>query len=335
MLAAGIAFVVILNVNTPSGVTASVADGTRSADQPINLTFGSLLEMNANQEAQVAFKDGTQMELGATSAMRISAIDKGGARIALENGSVSAVVSKQPNGSHFQVATKEALLTVIGTKFTATKMPWGTRVEVTEGRVHTRRASDGKEVEVDAGNRVDIGRGPMKLLPIFLPIPKNALLFEPLADAIVVAGKYSNENRGLRPSHVVTHSHHKQDEAHDYYLTFNLGLVKKAPRHAELRLHLTLLKNTGMKLRIARINQAWGEKTITWNNRPPRGDIIAAWSPDQQDTAIDVTKVVALAMGSQLSLCLYMDENEKADAIVGFHTREAAPLFRPQLVIEE
>jgi hypothetical protein len=30
-----------------------------------------------------------------------------------------------------------------------------------------------------------------------------------------------------------------------------------------------------------------------------------------------------------------MDENEKADAIIGFHTREAAPLFRPQLVIEE
>ena len=336
-LAAGVAAVVminLLNLGSDSGVVAAVANGVNIQSERVDLNPGSLLELNVNQEARVAFRDGTRMDLGATASVRLSGIDKSGARISLENGSLSAEVSKQPTGSHFQVATKEALLTVLGTKFTATRMPWGTRVEVTEGRVRTRRETDGKEVEVDAGSRVDVGPGPMSLVPLRPSLPIQDKMLEPTADSVVVGGKYGDENRGLRSSHVVTSPHTKPDELRDYYLRFDLTAITQAPTHAELRLHLTLLRRTGMTLLLSRVDQSWNETTITWNNRPARGATVARWVPDQNDIAIDLTYAVKQALGGQLSLCLHFDDKEKSDAIVGFHTREAAPQLRPQLVME-
>jgi FecR protein len=335
VLAASIAAFVLIDMGKPSGVTAAVADGVNAPSQQVNLKLGALLSLNVNQEAQVAFKDGTRMDLSATSAVRVSGIDQGGARIALENGSLSAEVTKQPKGSHFQVATNDAVLTVIGTKFTATRFPWGTRVEVTEGRVRTRRSSDGSEVEIGVGNRVDVGSnaGDLSLQPIRPPLPSGAIALEPVADAIVVGGQYANENRGKRPSHVVTSQQTKADELRDFYLRFDLREVKAAPQHAELRLHLSLLKKLGMRLRVAKVDQPWHETTITWNNRPPRGADVATWAPDRDDAAIDLTTAVRQAMGGTLDLCLYADPTEPVDAMVGFHTREAPALLRPRLVI--
>lgn len=332
-LAAGLAAAVMINLGNSTGVTAAVADGVNAPSERVDLKFGALLTLGVNQEAQVAFTDGTRMDLGATSAVRLSGIDRAGARISLENGSLSAEVSKQPKGSHFQVATQDALLTVIGTKFTATRMPWGTRVEVTEGRVRTRRQTDGQEVEVDAGSRIDVGPGSFALQPIRPPAPPTALILEPVADSVVVGGRYGDENRGLRPSHVVTSPRTKADELRDYYLTFDLTSVTQTPARAELRLHLTLLRRDGLNLHLARIDQPWTETAITWNNRPKRGDLVASWTPDQGDMAIDITTAVKASLGGRLSLCLFIDAQEKPDAIVGFHTREASPLLRPQLVL--
>ncbi|HEX3132999.1 MAG TPA: DNRLRE domain-containing protein [Planctomycetota bacterium] len=341
-LAAGLAVVVGLMLmpvtGSPTGVVAAVADGINPTSARVDFHQGTLLTLNVNQEAQVAFKDGTRMDLGATSAIRLSGIDQGGARIALENGSLSAEVSKQPSGSHFQVATGDALLTVLGTKFTVTKYPWGTRVEVTEGRVRTRREADGYEVEVGAGNRVDVAPGVMTLQPIRPPLPPKALMLEPIADSVVVGGKYGDENRGKRASHVVTSPCTKAEERRDYYLRFDLRQVSKAPTRAELHLHLNLLKSMGLKLHLSRVDQPWDETHITWNNRPPRGTLVASWTPDRADSAIDLTQAIATAITTNpngtLGLCLFIDEAENADAIVGFHTREAPALLRPRLVIE-
>ena len=222
VLAAGVAAAVLVALVIPQpsngnhGVMAEVADGINSPGERVAFKTGSLLTLDVNQEAQVDFTDGTRMDLGATSAVRLSGVDQGGARIALESGSLSAEVAKQPKGSHFQVSTKDALLTVLGTKFTATKYPWGTRVEVTEGLVRSRREADGKEVEVGAGSRVDVGPGAMILQPIRPPLPEHALLLEPSADAVVVGGRYGDENRGRRPGHVVTSPHTRPDELRDY-----------------------------------------------------------------------------------------------------------------------
>jgi ferric-dicitrate binding protein FerR (iron transport regulator) len=332
-LAAGL-FIANAAPSNTTGVTAAVAAGVNTPSERVAMKTGTLLTLNVNQEAQVDFKDGTRMDLGATSAVRLSGIDAGGARISLENGSLSAEVSKQPTGSHFQVQTKEALLTVLGTKFTATKYPWGTRVEVTEGRVRTKRETDGKEVEVGAGSRVDVGPGEMSLHPLRPPLPEDALVLEPTADAVVVGGKFGDENRGLRPGHVVTSPHTKPDELRDYYVRFDLTQVTQAPTRAELHLHLTLLKRTGLQLHLAHIAKPWEETTITWNNRPPRGERLVGWTPDRNDSVIDLTAVVAANLGTVLDLCLYLDDGEKPDAIVGFNTREAAPILRPRLVIE-
>lgn len=329
----GIAVLVVYLPATPAPVIAAVVDGVNEPSEKVALTPGRLLELDVNQEANVAFKDGTRMDLGATAAVRLNGIDQGGARIALESGSLSAEVTKQPKGSHFQVKTKEALLTVLGTKFAATKYPWGTRVEVTEGRVRTRRESDGKEVEVGAGSRVDVGPGAMDLQPIRPPVPADALVLEPIADSVVVGGKYGNENRGTRPGHVVTSPKTKADELRDYYLRFDLTQVREAPTSAMLHLHLTLLKRRDLTLHLARVEQPWEETTITWNNRPPRGDNVADWKPDRQDRAIDLTSFVAANLGKVVDFCLHIDEAEKPDAIVGFNTREAPPIMRPRLVI--
>jgi len=333
-LAAVVLVMVMVGGTASNGVTAAVADGINAPHERMAFKTGSLLTLDVNQEAEVAFKDGTRMDLGATSSVRLGGVDQGGARVTLESGSLSAEVTKQPKGSHFQVKTQEALLTVLGTKFTATKYPWGTRVEVTEGRVRTRREADGMEVEVGAGSRVDVGPGGMTLQPIRPPLPEDALVLEPTADAVVVGGRYGDENRGLRTSHVVTSPKTKPDELRDYYLRFDLTQVTQVPKRAELNLHLTLLKRGGMKLHLARVDQRWEETIITWNNRPVRGEPVASWTPDRKDTAIDLTAVVAANLGNVIDLCLYLDEHEKPDAIVGFHTREAAPMMRPRLVIE-
>lgn len=341
-LAASVAAAVLVVMSPSStsngngnGVVAEVAEGINSPGERVAFKTGSWLSLDVNQEAQVDFKDGTRMDLGATSSVRLSGIDKGGARIALESGSLSADVAKQPKGSHFQVKTKEALLTVLGTKFTATKYPWGTRVEVTEGRVRTKRESDGKEVEVGAGSRVDVGPGVMALQPIRPPVPEEAVMLEPSADAVVVGGKYGDENRGKRPGHVVTSPHTKPHELRDYYLRFDLRDVTTAPKKAEIHFHLFLVKRTGMTLHLAWIDEPWDETAITWNNRPALGKRVATWIPDRVDSAIDVTAVVSANLGKMIDLCLHIDPGEKKDAIVGFHTREAPPILRPRLVIEQ
>lgn len=336
-LAAGLAAAVTVALlpasGASTGVVAAVAAGVNTPSERVDFKPGTLLALDVNQEAQVDFKDGTRMDLGATSAVRLSGIDHGGARIALESGSLSAEVTKQPKGSHFQVKTDEALLTVLGTRFNATKYPWGTRVEVSEGRVRTRRASDGQEVEVGAGSRIDVGTGPMVLRPIRPPVPAGALVLEPVADSVVVGGRYGDENRGTRQIHVVTSPRTRPDELRDYYLRFDLTRLDRAPAHAALHLHLTLLKRGGQTLHATRVDQPWSESTITWNNRPARGERVASWIPDRNDSAIDLTAVVAANLGKVLDLCLHLDEGEKPDAIVGFHTREAPPLMRPRLVI--
>jgi hypothetical protein len=69
-----------------------------------------------------------------------------------------------------------------------------------------------------------------------------------------------------------------------------------------------------------------------------QGELVAHWTPDQKDRANDLTKIVQQAYHEQtsmLSLCLYADESKNADECVGFYTREAAPLLRPMLEIEE
>lgn len=330
----GLAVLVLpMHANT-TPVIAAVVDGVNEPSEKVALTPGRLLELDVNQEANVAFKDGTRMDLGATAAVRLNGIDQGGARIALESGSLTAEVTKQPKGSHFQVKTKEALLTVLGTKFTATKYPWGTRVEVTEGRVRTKRETDGKEVEVGAGSRVDVGPGTMDLQPIRPPLPADALVLEPIADSVVVGGKYGDENRGTRPGHVVTSQKTKADELRDYYLRFDLTQVTAAPERALLHLHLILLRPQGVTLHLARVDQPWDETAITWNNRPARGDHTATWKPDRSDAPIDLTAFVAANLGKVVDLCLYIDADEKPNAIVGFNTREAPPIMRPRLVIE-
>jgi hypothetical protein len=89
-----------------------------------------------------------------------------------------------------------------------------------------------------------------------------------------------------------------------------------------------------MRLRVAKVDQPWDETTITWNNRPPREADVATWVPDRDDATIDLTTAVRQAMGGTLDLCLYADAAEPADAIVGFHTREAGKLLRPVLVLD-
>jgi uncharacterized membrane protein len=338
-LAAGIAVVVlVLLPSAPasaSPATAEIAEiqGPTTPPQRIELQTGARLSLGINQEAQVDFTDGTRIDLGSGGAVRLAGSDGGGARLALESGHISAAVTKQAAGAHFQVATDEATLTVLGTRFTVTRLPWGTRVEVTEGLVRTRRAADGREVEVGAGGRVDVGPGAMALRPIRPRPPAGARVLEPVADAVVVGGRFGDENRGGRAMYVVTSPRTKADQLRVYYLRFDLRSLAAAPARAELRLHLAQLRRAGMRLHLSRVDQPWEEKRVTWNTRPPLAQLVASWTPQQDEEPIDLTAAVAAAIGGELSLCLHADAAEAPDALVGFHTREASPILRPALVV--
>lgn len=290
-----------------------------------------------DQHAQFAFRDGSRVEVGTGSAVRLAGDDAGGARLELTDGSLQAEIARQTSGSHFVVQTKEALMTVLGTRFTVLRFPWGTRVEVTEGRVLTRQLADGAEVEVPAGMWAEVRRsGPRALVPASLrrALPAGASAREPVADAIVVAGRYARDNRGGAHSHILTSPDAPPDERREFYLRFDLAGLHRPVSSAQLFLHLTQLTHPGMRLEIAQVPDArWNELTITWDNRPAAGAVVGEWRPGPDDAPIELTAAVNQATGDVLSLRIRATAGTPPHAVVGFNTREALEHKRPCLVV--
>jgi hypothetical protein len=118
--------------------------------------------------ARVEFPDGTRLELRRGAALS-SIGTAGGKRVVLARGALSARVAPQPKGSPLRFAVPQGEVTVVGTALRLAVEADGMRVDVTEGRVEIRRASDGRTAAVSAGQTVLAAEGrpltPRKLLP--------------------------------------------------------------------------------------------------------------------------------------------------------------------------
>ncbi|MCZ8520467.1 DNRLRE domain-containing protein [Paenibacillus mucilaginosus] len=157
------------------------------------------------------------------------------------------------------------------------------------------------------------------------------------ADAYVRDGSYAGTNYGGDGSLVV-----KSDAAgyqRQSYLRFDLAPVTGAVTQAKLRLVPALTGMAGMTHEAHLVSDsAWGESTLTWNNRPSAAALIGSWSVPAAGVPveIDVTAQVnaALSAGKKISLRLSGQANYGADGYANYASREYGTAgSRPQLLL--
>jgi WD40 repeat protein len=128
---------------------------------------GSGKEISAGQEIQVRgenssavmrYSDGTRLDLGPDTSLRILADSaQGGAapsskRIYFAEGTLVAAVTPQPEGQPMLVSTPHAEIVAPGTRFSSYSGRESTSVELDEGTVQFTRKKDGKTIEVNSGS---------------------------------------------------------------------------------------------------------------------------------------------------------------------------------------
>lgn len=335
LVAAAILGLVELTRHAPPAVMVAMEDDRTTTNTSSRAAAGSRLVCNLDQRARMDFSDGTRLELGSGGDVRLDGYGRAGTQLTLASGPLDAIVAKQQSGAHFVVNTSDAVVTAIGTRFTTVHLPWGTRVEVDEGRVLTRRSRDGAEVLVEAGSWVQVRPdGPIITHHMRPAISATTRSFIPVADSVVVGGRFATSNRGHYKSHILTSPLVTADEQRMFFITFDLADLQRPVLHAGLRMHIEKLHHPGMRLEVALVDQSWQEDAITWSNCPPAGAVVASWTPGPDDEPIDLTAAVAAAAGGRLSLRIRAVDGTPVDAVVGFNTREASPGRQPLLVVD-
>jgi hypothetical protein len=121
------------------------------------LLSGQGLQTGRESSAVLRYADGTRLELGAGVTISLIRLRRGadagsaGKGVFVVEGVVAADVAKQPAGQPMVLATPQAEIRVLGTRFVASVEPAATQVEVREGRVRLSRLSDSASVEIPPG----------------------------------------------------------------------------------------------------------------------------------------------------------------------------------------
>lgn len=140
-------------LTAPREATFVVSDGRRSAaraGEPLP-AGAAVLTVGPGSGAELAFADGTRLELGG-DAILASLGAAGGKRALLARGTLRAAVRPQPAGEPMVVSTPHADAVVVGTRFALEVSERETRLQVDEGRVRLRRTvGGGEEALVAAG----------------------------------------------------------------------------------------------------------------------------------------------------------------------------------------
>ena len=110
----------------------------------------TLKTVGPNSAVTVTFGDETRLDFGGNN-VAINQSTNEERRVGLEQGSVQAVLKKQPAGRPFVFATPETEAIIVGTTLRLVTSAHHTRLEVSEGEVRFRRRHDGVEVAVRAG----------------------------------------------------------------------------------------------------------------------------------------------------------------------------------------
>jgi hypothetical protein len=138
------------------------------AGQPLAGKNG--LEIEGAGRAAVKYWDGSTLELIATQGtarvwlcrtLNFPTLVKAGMlgkRVSLETGILDASVARQSANEPMILATPQAEIEVLGTKFRLTVAGDSTRLDVYEGRVQLTRRSDGKSVVVSSQEYIVAGR---------------------------------------------------------------------------------------------------------------------------------------------------------------------------------
>jgi WD40 repeat protein len=140
--------------------------------------------------AVIVFPDQTRLEVGAGSTVNeITEAPDGdggsGKRIFLTEGSISAVVTRQPPGRPMLLSTPHAQVVVQGTKVSLVHSSRATRIDLDEGAVKVTRQQDGKSVELAAGDYALVGPD----VPAIAPRPMPPRIATPRASLPEPAGR--------------------------------------------------------------------------------------------------------------------------------------------------
>ncbi len=114
---------------------------------------GDELRLAATNSGTLRFADGTAVHLQAGSRLRLSGAKTraAGKQFTLLDGSLSAIVAKQPPGRPLLIHTPHAVATVLGTEFELSVGTNQTQLDVTAGAVALARPSEKQPVTVRAG----------------------------------------------------------------------------------------------------------------------------------------------------------------------------------------
>jgi ferric-dicitrate binding protein FerR (iron transport regulator) len=120
--------------------------------QPVLETHGILTE-GARSLLVLEYPDTTRLEIGPDTVVRrlADAKDRTRKHVALEAGGLHADVVRQPQGRPMTLATGQAEVRVLGTRFTLSSEGDATRVQVEEGAVQFTRARERETIVVRSG----------------------------------------------------------------------------------------------------------------------------------------------------------------------------------------
>ncbi len=115
---------------------------------------GALLELPAHAWSTLRFSDGSVVDLLDGTRVEV-VVEQDGKRLVLAQGELHGDVRKQPPGRPLVIVTPRTRTTVIGTRLSV-QGGAHERVAVDEGRVRVSRLSDQAEVQVGAGEAVEV-----------------------------------------------------------------------------------------------------------------------------------------------------------------------------------
>lgn len=133
------------------------------AETSLPLETGDQIHTGPMGAAILMLSDGTRIQLGAETAMTLSA--KPDSRLNISRGHVMAEVAPQPTDTPMIFVTPRASVRVLGTELQLMAVEERTEVAVTEGKVRVRRHSDGASAELSAGQFLPVDeRGTLNIV---------------------------------------------------------------------------------------------------------------------------------------------------------------------------
>lgn len=142
-------------VRHADGTRTAVRDGLAvAADDHIVTSADASLDLRwQNESTVITVAGGSAVTIPPSVRVQTASFPTDPEHLRVDHGTVVAEVAHQHAGRHFIIATPQAHITVIGTRFSVTTVSDRTEVDVEQGRVRVATLSGEKPVEIGAGER--------------------------------------------------------------------------------------------------------------------------------------------------------------------------------------